>query len=72
MIAMSSHDYLLLEGGESLVEFIIRQCAITDEEVEKFELAVCIAMYRDPLVFVCISCDSRCVVCCNRMSKWTS
>eukprot|EP01094_Clydonella_sp_ATCC50884_P016628 TRINITY_DN2764_c0_g1_i4.p1 TRINITY_DN2764_c0_g1~~TRINITY_DN2764_c0_g1_i4.p1 ORF type:complete len:993 (-),score=383.24 TRINITY_DN2764_c0_g1_i4:263-3241(-) len=40
VIAMSSHDYLLLEGGESLVEFIVRQSAITDAEVQKFDAAV--------------------------------
>lgn len=31
--AMAHHRYLELEGGHRLVEFIVRQCAISDEEV---------------------------------------
>ena len=31
--AMAHHQYLELEGGHKLVEFIVRQCAISDEEV---------------------------------------
>lgn len=30
--AMAHHRYLELEGGHKLVEFIVRQCAISDEE----------------------------------------
>lgn len=32
VIAMASHGYLLLEGGESLIEFIIRGSALNCEE----------------------------------------
>jgi hypothetical protein len=35
VIAMASHGYLLLEGGESLIEFVIRNCAMTDDEIAK-------------------------------------
>jgi hypothetical protein len=32
--AMAHHGYLNLEGGQRLVEFIVKQCAVnTDEEV---------------------------------------
>lgn len=31
--AMAHHRYLELEGGHKLVEFIVRQCAIIEEEV---------------------------------------
>ena len=31
--AMAHHRYLELEGGHKLVEFIVRQCAIVEEEV---------------------------------------
>ena len=31
--AMAHHRYLELEGGHKLVEFIVRQCALSDEEV---------------------------------------
>lgn len=32
--AMAHHGYLNLEGGQRLVEFIVRQCAVNvDEEV---------------------------------------
>lgn len=37
IIAMSSHGYLQTEGGESLIEFIIRNCSITDAEISKYE-----------------------------------
>lgn len=30
--AMAHHQYLELEGGHKLVEFIVRQCAVSDEE----------------------------------------
>lgn len=32
VIAMASHGYLLLEGGESLIEFVIRGSALPCEE----------------------------------------
>ena len=31
--AMAHHQYLELEGGHKLVEFIVKQCAVSDEEV---------------------------------------
>ena len=30
---MAHHDYLGLEGGNKMIEFIIRMCSLTDEEV---------------------------------------
>lgn len=35
VIAMASHEYLLLEGGESLVEFIIKGSAIEEDDPTK-------------------------------------
>ncbi|XP_047135268.1 maestro heat-like repeat-containing protein family member 1 isoform X1 [Hydra vulgaris] len=32
IIAMAHHRYLLLEGGQSLVEFIIRMCSLKEED----------------------------------------
>lgn len=32
--AMAYHGYLELEGGQKLVEFIVRQCALQDVEDE--------------------------------------
>lgn len=34
--AMAHHRYLELEGGHKLVEFIVKQCALSDEEVGVF------------------------------------
>lgn len=34
--AMAHHRYLELEGGHKLVEFIVRQCALSDEEVKSY------------------------------------
>ena len=31
--AMAHHQYLELVGGHKLVEFIVRQCAVSEEEV---------------------------------------
>ena len=31
--AMAHHQYLELEGGHKLVEFVVKQCALSDEEV---------------------------------------
>ncbi|XP_063951706.1 maestro heat-like repeat-containing protein family member 1 [Lytechinus pictus] len=31
VIAMADHDYLLLEGGHHMVEFIVRQCTLTPD-----------------------------------------
>ena len=36
IIAMASQDYLSLEGGETLIEFIIRNASISDEEIDKY------------------------------------
>ncbi len=36
IIAMASHDYLSLEGGETLIEFIVKHAGITDEEIARF------------------------------------
>jgi len=40
VIAMASHDYLLLEGGERMVEFIVRNCAISELEIERYKQAL--------------------------------
>ena len=40
VIAMASHAYLHLEGGEVLVEFIVRHSAIRQEDIDKEEQAV--------------------------------
>ena len=32
MIAMAHHNYLSLEGGELMVEFIVRQCSIDPDD----------------------------------------
>ena len=32
IIAMAHHHYLELEGGHSLVEFVVKQCAINPED----------------------------------------
>ena len=39
IIAMASHNYLSLEGGESLVEFIVRHCAVSDADIAKANAA---------------------------------
>lgn len=39
VITMASREYLSLEGGSMLVEFIVRQCSITKEEDERFRKA---------------------------------
>lgn len=36
VIAMASHGYLHLEGGESLIEFIVQNCSISDDAIAKF------------------------------------
>eukprot|EP01114_Cavostelium_apophysatum_P008329 TRINITY_DN2073_c0_g1_i2.p1 TRINITY_DN2073_c0_g1~~TRINITY_DN2073_c0_g1_i2.p1 ORF type:complete len:513 (-),score=158.15 TRINITY_DN2073_c0_g1_i2:146-1684(-) len=36
VIAMASRDYLSLEGGDEFVDFTIRNAAISDEEIEKW------------------------------------
>lgn len=37
IISMANENYLCLEGGETLVEFIILNSSITDEEIKKWE-----------------------------------
>lgn len=37
IIAMASEKYLLLEGGQRMIEFIIKQCSISDKEIELFQ-----------------------------------
>ena len=39
IMALASHDYLSLEGGSVLVQFLIDQCNISDEEVAKVRRA---------------------------------
>jgi len=36
VITLGSRDYLKLEGGQSHIEFIIRQCAIPKDEEERY------------------------------------
>eukprot|EP00005_Dracoamoeba_jomungandri_P008470 CAMPEP_0174265646 /NCGR_PEP_ID=MMETSP0439-20130205/27313_1 /TAXON_ID=0 /ORGANISM="Stereomyxa ramosa, Strain Chinc5" /LENGTH=1648 /DNA_ID=CAMNT_0015352207 /DNA_START=52 /DNA_END=4994 /DNA_ORIENTATION=- len=38
VIAMASHDYLRLEGGEASIEFIVTNCAITDTEIADYSI----------------------------------
>ena len=37
--AMAHHQYLELEGGHKLVEFIVKQCALSDEEVRHIKIS---------------------------------
>lgn len=39
VVAMAPHGYLELEGGEAMVEFIVKNCSITDDEIDKFKAA---------------------------------
>lgn len=66
VIAMASQDYLSLEGGQSLVEFIIRHSAITDAEIDKFVAAKVSSRDDDS------SDDGRCVmvVFCRRCGSY--
>ena len=45
--AMAHHRYLELEGGHKLVEFIVRQCAVSDEEVGTGNLCYCYYIFFD-------------------------
>lgn len=41
VIAMADHEYLLLEGGHQMVEFIVRQCTLTpDVQVNNVDLSM--------------------------------
>jgi len=35
IIAMAHHDYLELEGGQLMIEFIVRQCALSTDAVSE-------------------------------------
>lgn len=50
--AMAHHRYLELEGGHKLVEFIVKQCALSDEEV-----GVSYQKYSFLIAAVCFTCD---------------
>ena len=36
VIAMASHDYLSLEGGETFVEFIVRNSSTSEAEIDRY------------------------------------
>ncbi len=55
-IAMASKHYLLLEGGQAYVEFILRNASITDAE------GMCLNLFLEK-VFFCL------VLCCCLASK---
>ena len=40
VIAMASHRYLELEGGQLMVEFVVRQCALDMEDKALAKLAM--------------------------------
>jgi len=37
IIAMASQQYLILEGGQRMIEFVIKQSSISDREIQQFE-----------------------------------
>ena len=39
IIAMASHGYLSLEGGQLMVEFVVRQCSINPDDKALAKLA---------------------------------
>ena len=43
IIAMAHHHYLSLEGGQLMVEFIVRQCAINTEDKVGWSFSVCVS-----------------------------
>eukprot|EP01116_Phalansterium_solitarium_P016259 TRINITY_DN3745_c0_g1_i3.p1 TRINITY_DN3745_c0_g1~~TRINITY_DN3745_c0_g1_i3.p1 ORF type:complete len:1692 (-),score=828.04 TRINITY_DN3745_c0_g1_i3:272-5347(-) len=47
IIGMAAHGYLALEGGEALVEFVIRNAAIADDDVERWQAAQAKAKEKD-------------------------
>ena len=53
--AMAHHRYLELEGGHKLVEFIVKQCALSDEEVGVFFFSY--QKYSFLIAAVCFTCD---------------
>ena len=48
IIAMAHHDYLELEGGQLMIEFIVRQCALSADTVS--------IVRHNSLLEVCIVC----------------
>jgi hypothetical protein len=36
---MASHGYLGHEGGESMIEFVVKNCSISEEEIKNFKVA---------------------------------
>lgn len=38
IIAMASQQYLILEGGQRMIEFVIKQSSIPDREIQEFDL----------------------------------
>jgi len=65
--AMAHHQYLELEGGHKLVEFIVRQCAVSDEEVGGVVRPSCTAMFNRPC-YVQQALQSR--YSCTSASAW--
>lgn len=58
--AMAHHQYLELEGGHKLVEFIVRQCAVSDEEV-RCVIHLCSMFNRPCNVHIhVLSCSAGC------------
>ena len=48
IIAMAHHDYLSLEGGHLMVEFMVKQCAIYTED------KVCLLLLLFICLFICL------------------
>lgn len=40
VIAMAHHGYLELEGGQQMIEFIVRQCALKEDPPVSIPLSV--------------------------------
>ena len=43
---MAHHQYLELEGGHSLVEFLVKQCAINPDDKVSYEIYVRVSYNR--------------------------
>ena len=41
IIAMAHHDYLSLEGGQLMVEFVVRQCSLNTEDKVRMDVTLC-------------------------------
>ena len=46
IITMAHHQYLELEGGHSLVEFLVKQCAINPDDKVSYEIYVRVSYNR--------------------------